>query len=230
LESSGLKEGREYFREMSLKSDDGRDFRPDFVIKLPANKHMVVDSKMSLNAYVNACSANTDEERKSYLREHVNAIRKHIKSLSEKCYEKLKGLNTPDYVFMFIGNEAAYLAAVEAEPKLFHEAYRKGVAVVTAGTLLSSLRIAAHLWSIDRQNSNTHLLAEQASKVYEKLRVFISKMDKLGVQLNTLQSSYDDSVRTLTSGKGSLQRQVNLFVDMGVSVKEEMPQLDIDIE
>jgi DNA recombination protein RmuC len=223
LEMAGLSEGREYRREASFKSDDGRDQRPDFIIQLPNDKHIILDSKISLNAYVQATGAETDDERQAFLRLHVEAIRNHVKSLSDKNYPKLKGVNSPEYVFMFVGNEPAYLAAAEFDPNLFQEAYRKGIAIVTPNTLLSSLRIVSHLWSIDKQNSNTRRLAEQASKVYDKLRVFVTKMEKLGTQLNTVQKSYDDTWNTLKGGRGSLTRQVDGFVEMGVSVKEKLP-------
>jgi len=154
---------------------------------------------------------------------HVESIRQHVRSLSDKNYPKLKGLNSPEYVFMFVGNEPAYLAAAEFDPNLFQEAYRKGIAIVTPNTLLSSLRIVSHLWSIDKQNSNTRKLADHASKVYDKLRVFVVKMEKLGGQINTVQKSYDDTWNTLKDGRGSLVRQVDGFVEMGVTVKEKLP-------
>lgn len=223
LEMSGLHKGREYQREASFKTEEGRDQRPDFIINLPNDKHIIVDSKMSLNAYVSATAAQTEEERQFYMKAHVEAIRKHVKDLSDKNYPRLKGINSPEYVFMFIGNEPAYLAAFNHEPNLFQEAYRRGIAIVTPNTLLSSLRIVSHLWSIDKQNSNTRELAEQASKVYDKLRVFVGKMEKLGDQINTAQKTYNDSWTTLKDGQGSLTKQVSKFVDMGVSVKEKLP-------
>lgn len=223
LEMSGLHKGREYQREASFKTEEGKDQRPDFIINLPNDKHIIVDSKMSLNAYVSATAAQTEEERQFYMKAHVEAIRKHVKDLSDKNYPKLKGINSPEYVFMFIGNEPAYLAAFNHEPNLFQEAYRRGIAIVTPNTLLSSLRIVSHLWSIDKQNSNTRELAEQASRVYEKLRVFVGKMEKLGGQINTARKTYNDSWATLKDGQGSLTKQVSKFVDMGVSVKEKLP-------
>lgn len=232
LEMAGLTKGREYERESSLKSDDGRDQRPDFIINLPNDKHIILDSKISLNAYVQSMSAENEEERSKYLRLHVEAIRQHVKSLSDKNYAKLKDLNSPEYVFMFIGNEPAYLAAADFDANLFQEAYRKGIAIVTPNTLLSSLRIVSHLWSIDKQNRNTKKLADQASKVYDKLRVFVTKMEKLGSQINTVQKSYDETWTTLKGGQGSLVKQVDKFVDMGVSVKEKLPRSvseDIDL-
>ena len=222
LEMAGLSEGREYEREASFKTDDGRDQRPDFIIQLPNEKHIILDSKISLNAYVQAIGAESEEDRNAFLRLHVESIRNHVKSLSDKNYAKLKGINSPEYVFMFIGNEPAYLAAADYDANLFQEAYRKGIAIVTPNTLLSSLRIVSHLWSIDKQNNNTRKLADQASKVYDKLRVFVGKMEKLGAQIATAQRTYDDTWNTLKAGRGSLTKQVDGFVDMGVSVKEKL--------
>ncbi len=222
LQMSGLEEGREYQREANFKSEDGRDQRPDFIINLPNDKHLIVDSKMSLTAHVLAVQAESEGERIEHLRNHGAAIRKHIRDLSKKNYPKLKGVKSPEFVFMFIASEAAYLAALEAEPNLISGAYDRGIAIVTPNTMLASLRIVSHLWSIDKQNGNTLELANQASKVYDKLRVFAEKMDKLGVQINTVQKTYDDSWNTLTAGKGSLTKQVSKFVDMGVTVKERL--------
>ncbi len=223
LEMSGLREGREFQREASYKTEEGRDQRPDFIINLPNDKHIIVDSKISLNAYMEAVAAETEEERLVCLRKHVDSVRAHVRSLSDKNYTKLKGVNSPEYVFMFMGNEPAYLAAAETDPALFNEAYRKGIAIVTPNTLLSSLRIVAHLWSIDKQNKNTRELAEQASKVYDKLRIFAEKMQRLGNQLQTVQKTYEDGWNTLKDGRGSLARQVDKFVEMGVAVKERLP-------
>lgn len=223
LEMSGLSEGREYEREASLKTEDGRDQRPDFIVNLPNDKHIIIDSKISLNAYVQAVAAESEEAQTQFLTEHVDAIRAHVRSLSDKNYAKLKGINSPEYIFMFMGSEPAYLAAANQDPSLFQDAYRKGIAIVTPNTLLSSLRIVSHLWSIDKQNSNTRQLADQASKVYDKLRVFAEKMQKLGAQLSTAQKTYDESWNTLKDGRGSLAKQVDKFVEMGVSVKEKLP-------
>ena len=228
LEMSGLSEGREYEREFSLKTDDGRDQRPDFIINLPNDKHIIIDSKISLNAYVEAVASESEDQQTVHLLAHVEAIRNHVKSLSDKNYAKLKGINSPEYVFMFIGSEPAYLAAANQDPSLFQDAYRKGIAIVTPNTLLSSLRIVSHLWSIDKQNANTRQLAEQASKVYDKLRVFAEKMQKLGAQINTAQRTYDESWSTLKGGRGSLAKQVDKFVEMGVNVKEKLPAAMVD--
>ena len=223
LEMSGLSEGREYEREANYKTEDGKDQRPDFVVNLPNDKHIIIDSKISLNAYVNAVASEVEEEQQQYLNAHVEAIRTHVRTLSDKNYAKLKGINSPEYIFMFMGSEPAYLAAANQDPSLFQDAYRKGIAIVTPNTLLSSLRIVSHLWSIDKQNANTRQLAEQASKVHDKLRVFAEKMQKLGAQISTAQRTYEDSWNTLKDGRGSLAKQVDKFVEMGVSVKESLP-------
>jgi DNA recombination protein RmuC len=222
LEAAGLKRDREYLREESITNEEGREQRPDFIVNLPGDKHIVIDSKISLNSYVAATAATEPEEVERHLVDHVTAIRNHVKSLSDKNYAKLKGINSPEYIFMFVGNEPAYLAAFDKDPSLFQDAYRKGIAIVTPNTLLSSLKIVSHLWSIDKQNSNTRQLAEQASRVYDKLRVFIEKMDRLGAQISTVQNTYEDSLRTLKTGKGNLLGQVDKFVDMGVAVKERI--------
>ena len=223
LEMSGLHKGREYDREAQFTNEEGKHQRPDFIVYLPNNKHLIIDSKVSLNAFTEAVAADNEAEKLRHLKAHATAIRKHVNDLSAKNYPKLKDLNSPDFVFMFIGNEPAYLAALETDATLMQDAYYKGIGIVTPNTLLSSLRLVSHLWSIDKQNANTLLLAEQASKVYDKLRVFLGKMDKLGQQINTMQKTYDDSVISLTDGRGSLLQQVDKFRDMGVTVKERLP-------
>jgi DNA recombination protein RmuC len=229
LQLAGLREGYEYEREANFKTEDGKNQRPDFIINLPNGKHLIVDSKMSLNSYVEATAATSEEQRDFHLKAHAHAIRQHINNLSDKNYTKCIGLNTPEFVFMFIGNEPAYLAALEKEPYLAQGAYKKGIAIVTSSTLLSSLRIVTHIWSINKQNSNTLQLAEQASKVYDKLRVFVGKMERLGNQINTVQNTYKDSWNTLKDGNGSLTKQARKFVDMGVVVKEKLaPELTED--
>ncbi|MCB1616203.1 MAG: DNA recombination protein RmuC [Pseudomonadales bacterium] len=223
LEMSGLHHGREYQREASFRDDDNRHKRPDFIVNMPNDKHIIIDSKVSLNDYVNFTAAKEESLALLHLDKLVKAIRNHVNELSAKNYPKLQGVNAPEFVFMFMPIEPAYLAAFNHDPNLFEDAYKKGIAIVTPNTLLSSLSIVAHLWSIDKQNSYTRELAEQASKVYDKLRVFVEKMQKLGGQIDTVQKSWQEGWVTLKDGKGSLTKQVNRFVELGVQVKERLP-------
>ena len=222
LEQSGLLKGAEYEREANFKDDEENNKRPDFVIYLPEGKHIIIDSKVSLVAYSDYVSAESDEDRTVALKSHVKSIRNHISSLSEKGYPKLKGMQSPDFVFMFMPIEPAFLAAFHYDQTLFNSAFEKRIVVVTPSTLLATLRTVASLWSIERQNQSARILADQAGKVYDKLRVFVEKMDKLGAQITTARNTYDDAHNTLI-GSRSLTSTVEKFVELGVRVKKELP-------
>ena len=223
LEQAGLRKGFEYHREANFKDDNAGNNRPDFVINLPEGKHIIIDSKMSLVAYTEYVAAETDEERTKALTAHVLALKNHINGLSDKKYTDLNGINSPDFVFLFMPVEPAYLVAAEHSPGVFQAAYEKRIAIITSTTLLPVLRVVSNLWSIQRQNSSTLQLATMASKVYDKLRVFVDKMDKLGNQIATVQKSYTDSVNTLKGDHGSLTKTVDKFVALGVTVSKRLP-------
>ncbi|MBX6151907.1 DNA recombination protein RmuC [Pseudomonas aeruginosa] len=223
LEQAGLRKGVEYQREANFKNEDHENGRPDFVVQLPEGKHIIIDSKVSLVAYTDYVAAETDEQRAASLAAHVQALRNHVQSLAGKRYPELTGMNSPDFVFLFMPVEPAYLLAAEHSPSLFQQAYEQRIAVVTATTLLPVLRVVANLWSIQRQNQSTLQLAQQASSVYNKLRVFVEKMEKLGHQISTVQKTYADSFNTLTGPHGSLTRTVDKFVDLGVKVVKRLP-------
>lgn len=223
LQQAGLRKGIEYNREQNFKDEDGNNLRPDFVVNLPEGKHIIIDSKVSLVDYAACVAAETPEERQRALAAHVQALRNHIKSLSDKKYPELLGMDSPDVTFMFIAIEPAYLAAAEHSPTLFQEAYERRIALVTATTLLPVLRVVANLWSLQRQNQSTRELADLASRVYDKLRIFVEKMGKVGSQLETVHRTYKDSFDTLKDGQGSLVKTVEKFVDLGVKVVKRMP-------
>jgi DNA recombination protein RmuC len=224
LERSGLKKGREFEREPNFKDDEAKNKRPDFVIHLPENKHIIIDSKVSLIDYTRYIESETDEAKAESMKTYVQCIRNHIKGLSEKGYPKLNGMNSPDFVFMFLPIEPAFIAAFEYDQSLFNDAFDSRIVVVTPTTLLATLRTVASLWSIERQNQSARKLADQAGKVYDKLRVFIEKMDKLGGQLNTATITYHEAWDTLKEGRGNLVSQAQRFLDLGVRVKKELPQ------
>ncbi|MCD5993519.1 DNA recombination protein RmuC [Pseudomonas sp. CDFA 602] len=223
LEQAGLRKGFEYHREANFKDDNASNNRPDFVVNLPEGKHIIIDSKMSLVAYTDYVSAETDEDRTRALSAHILALKNHINGLSDKKYTDLNGINSPDFVFLFMPVEPAYLVAAEHSPGIFQAAYEKRIAIITSTTLLPVLRVVSNLWSIQRQNNSTLQLAAMASKVYDKLRIFVDKMDKLGNQIATVQKSYTESVNTLKGDHGSLTKTVDKFVALGVTVSKRLP-------
>ncbi|WP_263080967.1 DNA recombination protein RmuC [Endozoicomonas sp. Mp262] len=228
LESSGLIKGQEYEREASFKDDEGQNKRPDFIVHLPEGKHLIIDSKVSLVDYMAYVSAENDTSREKALARHIQSIRNHIKGLGEKGYTKLPGIEAPDFVFMFMPIEPAFMAAFQHDQKLFNDAFERKIVVVTPTTLLATLRTVANLWTIERQNTNARKLADRAGLVYDKLRVFVEKMEKLDAQLTTARGTYDDAMNTLKQGRGNLISQANEFMNLGVRVKKEMPRQVLD--
>ena len=224
LESSGLIKGQEYEREANFKTDEGKNQRPDFIVKLPEGKHLIIDSKVSLNAFLEYCQADSIEEQERALKLHVAAMKQHIKSLNEKDYPSLTGLQSPDFVFMFVPVEPAFNVALQADFAMFEEAFAKHIVIVTPTTLLATLKTVSSIWTIERQNKKAAELAERAGLVYDKLRGFLVKMDKLGGQLNTAQVTFDEAMKTLRNGNGNLVRQAEQFKELGVRVKNDIPE------
>jgi DNA recombination protein RmuC len=228
LERSGLRLGEEYVREENHKADDGQNYRPDVIINLPEGKHIIIDAKVSLNAYNDFTNEDDKEARERYLKQHIDAIRNHIKSLSAKAYQQLPKLHSPDFVFMFMPIEPAFMVAFQHDEKLFLDAFDLRIVVVTPTTLLASLRTVESLWAIERRGQSADELAEQAGKVYDRLRIVIEKMDKLGGQIINVQKTYDDTYGSLAQGRGNLVNTTNKFVELGVRIKKEIPQDIID--
>ena len=192
------------------------------IINLPEGKHIVVDSKVSLNAYTDSINADTDEQRQAALKRHVDSVRAHIKGLSEKAYQQLEGLNSPDFVFLFMPVEPAFMAAFQQDEQLFNDAFERRIVVVTPTTLLATLRTVASLWAIERRNRNTEKIADQARLVYEKVVSLVDYMEKLGKQINTVQGTYDDAWKSLKHGRGNLLSRADNFQKLGVRVKKEL--------
>ena len=223
LEKSGLRAGQEFVREKSITNEEGERYRPDVIINLPEGKHIVVDAKVSLNAYSDYVNAVSDIEKVTHLKAHIEAVRQHIKGLAKKSYAKLPGVNSPDFVFLFMPIEPAFMVAFEHDDALFNDAFEQRIVVVTPTTPLASLRTVSSLWSIERQNKNAKQLAEQAARVHDKLVGFVESMEKVGVQLNTAQGTYDKAWSQLKEGRGNLISQAHKFKDLGVRVKKDMP-------
>ena len=224
LEKSGLRAGQEFVREKSITNEEGQRYRPDVIINLPEGKHIVVDAKVSLNAYNDYINAASDTEKLIHLKKHIEAVRQHIKGLAKKSYAKLPGVNSPDFVFLFMPIEPAFMVAFEHDDALFNDAFEQRIVVVTPTTLLASLRTVSSLWSIERQNKNAKQLAEQAARVHDKLVGFVESMEKVGIQLHTAQGTYDKAWSQLKEGRGNLISQAHKFKDLGVRVKKDMPQ------
>ncbi len=224
LEESGLRKGIEYDPQGAFRDDDNSLFKPDVIIRLPGDKDVVVDSKVSLVAYERYCSTEDDDERIKALKEHTLAVRQHIKGLSEKDYSSLKGLRSLDFVLLFMPIEAAFMAAFQADEKVFADAFEHKIIVVTPTTLLATLRTIENIWRYERRNENARIIAEKAGSLYDKIRGFVEDLDKLGNQLSTVNKTYTGVMGKLTQGQGNLIRQANSFVELGVKVKKAIPK------
>jgi DNA recombination protein RmuC len=223
LERSGLRQGSDFLREVSFTTETGRR-RPDVLVYLPQNKHLIIDAKVSLNAYTRYINCEDEAERRIALLEHVRAIGDRIRELSDREYFKLPGLNAPEMVFMFVPIESAFVEALKADETLFQRAIELNVLVATPTTLLTSLNIVRQLWRFEDQSRHTAELADRASKVYDKLRTFLGSMDGIGKSLEKAQEAYHKACGQLVSGQGNLVKQVNDFRALGVSVKAEIDE------
>ncbi|MEC7814683.1 MAG: DNA recombination protein RmuC [Pseudomonadota bacterium] len=228
LEKSGLRKGVEYETQGTYRDSDNQLLRPDVIVHLPDQRNLVVDSKVSLLAYQQWVTAEEDDARAEALKEHVEAVRNHIRTLSEKDYSQLNGLHSPDFVLLFMPIEPAFVAAFQQDENLFAEAFERKIIVVTPTTLLATLRTIENIWRYERQSQNARRIADRAGAVYDKLRVFVEAMEKLGSQLQTAQGTYDNAMNTLTRGRGNLISQANRFVELGVRVKKELPKAIVD--
>ncbi|MEA2110516.1 MAG: DNA recombination protein RmuC [Campylobacterota bacterium] len=222
LESSGLRLGHEYDREVSLKSDDGsKKYRPDVLVHLPDNREIIIDAKTSLTAYERYVSSQTDKEQ--YLKEHVSSLNLHVKLLSDKNYVKLEGIKTLDFIFMFVPVESALLLALEADEGLYERAFRKNILLVGPSTLMVALRSVENTWRYEHQQKNAQAIAHRAGALYDKFVGFVTDMEKLGEQINTVKKSYDASYNKLHDGKGSVTSQLHKLKEMGASTSKSLP-------
>lgn len=224
LEQSGLRKGIEYETQGGFRDEDNRLFKPDVIVRLPDNKDVIIDSKVSLSAYERYCSAEAEIERIEALKQHTDAVRNHIKGLSNKDYSSLKRLRSLDFVLLFMPIEAAFMAAFQADEKLFTDAFEHKIVVVTPTTLLATLRTIQNIWRFEQQNENARLIADKAGALYDKIRGFIEDFEKLGNQLGTVQKTYDGIMNKLTTGQGNLLRQASSLEELGVKVKKKLPK------
>jgi len=223
LERSGLRDGIDFRREVSFQTDSGRK-RPDAIIYLPQGKHIVIDAKVSLNAYTRYVNALDDHERSTALQEHLRAVNDRIQELASRAYAVLPGLNTPEIVFMFIPIESAFGEAMRGDPNLFQKAMDQQVVIATPTTLLTSLQIVRQLWRFEDQHKHSAELAERAAKIYKKLLAFIANMEALDQSLLRARDSYDKALAQLVSGKANLIQQAKDFERLGVAVHASLPE------
>ena len=222
LEESGLRKDHEYFLQSSQRNSEGDLKRPDVLIRLPENKDVIIDSKVSLNAYEEALATEDDKTREQLVRQHLLNLRAHVKRLSEQDYDQLKDVRSLDFVLLFIPIESAFTLGMEMDQRLFTEAFTKRIVIVSPTTLMMTLRIINNVWRYEKQNRNAQEIAQKAGALYDKLRVLVDEMDKLGKQLGTAEKTYQSVFAKLATGKGNLVRQVEQFRELGAQVKNPM--------
>jgi DNA recombination protein RmuC len=228
LEESGLRKDYEYFVQSSQRNSEGDLKRPDVLIRLPDNKDVVIDSKVTLNAYEEALASDDEDVRERCLRQHLLNLRNHVKRLSEQDYDQLPDVRSLDFVLLFVPIESAFTLAMETDQRLFTDAFTQRIVIVSPTTLMMTLRIINNVWRYEKQNKNAQEIARRAGALYDKLRVLVEEMDTLGKQLNTAGKTYDSIYGKLATGKANLVRQVERFRELGAQVKKPMPNQIID--
>ncbi|MGB0431053.1 MAG: DNA recombination protein RmuC [Bacteroidia bacterium] len=231
LEKSGLRLGEEYFLEHQLTDDTGKalrsnlgekKMRPDAVIKYPDNRSVIIDSKVSLNAFTRFLESDEKEVQQAELQQHVQAIKQHINSLSAKGYDDYN--SALDFVMMFVPSEPAYMAAVKADADLWNFAYDKRILLISPTNLITSLKLIVDLWKREYQNQNAQAIAQRGAKLYDKFVGFVANLEKVGDQLQKAQNSYNDAHAQLTTGNDNLVRQATKLKELGVKNKKELPK------
>ncbi|MBW1867535.1 MAG: DNA recombination protein RmuC [Deltaproteobacteria bacterium] len=229
LEQSGLRKGVEYETQGGFRDADGKLLKPDVIVHLPEEKDVVVDAKVSLVAYERYAGAEEGSMQKKALSEHMASVRAHIEGLGRKNYSALKGLRSLDFVLMFMPVEAAFVAAFREDMTLYSYAFERKIIVVTPSTLLATLKTIENIWRYERQNRNAQAIFHKASAIYDKLRLFVESMEKLGKQLDTTQCTYEEAMNRLVRGKGNVISQAGRFSELGVPVKRQLPRTVTEI-
>ncbi len=222
LEQSGLEKGKEYFSQLSAKAEDGSTLRPDVVVMLPEKKHIIIDSKVSLVAYDRYVNTGDEAEKEKFLKAHIDSIREHIRGLSEKSYTDIPDLDSPDFVLLFMPLESAFSLALQNEPDLFHFAWQRRIVMVSPTTLLATLKTIESIWKHEKQTQNAMEIARQGASLYEKFYNFINDLERVGNQINSLQSTYQEAHKKLTSGKGNLVRQAEKLKELGIKTEKSL--------
>ena len=223
LETAGLRKGEEFDVQESHTTGDGRRLQPDVVLHLPEDRHLVIDAKATLVAYEDYANAEDDKHREVALKRHLDAVRAHIKGLSEKNYQDLYGIKSLDFVLMFIPIEPAFMLAVTHDRDLFMDAWNKNVLLVSPSTLLFVVRTVASLWRQEAQNRNAQDIAKRGAELYDKLAGFVEDMESLGNRLSQAQKDYDGAINKLSTGRGNLIRQAEMLKKLGVKPSKSLP-------
>lgn len=225
LENSGLRKDEEFFIQENTKDENGKNFRPDVIVRFPEGRSVVIDSKVSLTAYTDALAAETDEERERLMKSHALSVRKHIDELAEKDYSKLVD-DAIGFVLMFIPNETSYIAAMKQQPDLSRYAYQKKIIIISPSNLLMALQLAYNLWQYDRQNKNVEKIVKTAADLYDKVATFEDTFTGIGDLITRLSGTYDKAKKQLYDGTGNVMRRVESLKNLGVTPKKQIKALE----
>lgn len=227
LERAGLTKDIHFKTQLNFKDEEGKDKRPDFIINLPEDKQLVIDSKVSLTAYESYYNAENDEDRNHYLKAHIASIRKHLKDLNSKKYEQLYQINTPDYLIMFVPIEPAFASAVQEDKNLFLEALDRNIVLVTTSTLLATMRTVAYIWKQENQKSHVLEIAKQSGLLYDKFCLFVNDLQEIGKRLDNAQVAYQGAMNKLTESKkfgDTLVGRAERIKALGANASKSLPK------
>ena len=225
LQNAGLIEGEHYQKQIQIKTDDGTQQRPDFIINLPNERIMIADSKVSLKAYNSYMSEDDEERRKAYAKRHLQSVRNHIQGLSSKSYQEgFQEYGSPDYVLMFMQIESAYSLAQKLDSSLTSDAFNKNIIIVTPASLMMVVGIVNQLWRQEKQVQNVKDIFERGAKLYEKINGFLEDFVKIGDKLSDANVSYDNAYNKLSEGRGSMIRQAEMLKKLGLKTTKSMPR------
>ena len=227
LEQTGLREGKEYNVQGSFSDAEGRRLRPDVIVHLPSKKDIIIDSKVSLNAYLTYCQSDDKMEKEAASKELIKSINAHIKGLSSKKYESIEGVTTLDFVLLFIPIEGAFLLATSSDDTLFKMAFDNNIMLVSPSTLYVTLRTIENIWRNEHQNENAQLISKKAAELYDKFAGFVGDIEDIGTHLGRTHKSYDAAMNKLSIGNANLIRRAEEFLDLGVKPKKQISKKSV---
>lgn len=228
LDKSGLVKGREYFVQETFKDDEGKSYRPDVLVKLPENRNIIVDSKVSLNAYERFCAADEKADQDIFIKEHLRSLRQHIDQLGNKKYDELT--ESLDFVMMFIPIEPAYILALQTDNELWHYAYSRKVLLISPTNLVAALKLIVDLWNRENQSRHAQKIAEVGAGLYDKFVGFVKHIEDIGRHIGKTQDSYNAAVNNLSSGRGNLISRAQKLRSLGVSSKKSLPDIFVSTD
>lgn len=224
LESSGLEKGLEYKTQVSLTNIDDDRIQPDAIVYLPDEKHIIIDSKVSLVAYEQYVNAGSDEEREQYLKAHLISVKSHIKLLSDKKYQTAEGISTPDFILLFVPIEASFGVAVKEDIDLFNFAWNKNIVIVSPSTMLATLKTVASLWKQEKQNKNVLKIAEESGKLYDKFVGFVGDLTKIEKSLEKTAKEFSEAQKKLHEGKGNIVGRIEKIKELGAKTTKQIDE------